>query len=416
MSGTRITYLVILALCTLGSGFFSGSETALIGIGRERVHQLADQAGRRGRRVQQLVTDPDRLLSTLLVANNLVNILGASVATTLFIDLVGAEWGPWVATAAVTTVILIVGEITPKTLAARYPERFSLAVAPTIYQLSKFLGPLARTFTAITRGLFRLLRIPTRGGVTAVTEDDIRALSQLSLAEGEIEAVEHEILDALFTLADRPVREVMTPRVDIVTLTDPVDITTVRATVAETGHSRYPVAAGNLDHLLGVLYVKDLLQLPQDPGPVEIKRLLRTPRFVPESAPIMNVLHDLRAGRSAFAVVLDEHGGVDGLVTVKDLVSELVGELQDEYDPGAPSVVPIAPGEWLTDGRVPIEDLSAAIGTELPQGEYTTAGGLLMDVAGRIPDEGDVVVIDHAVFTVLQMDRNRVDRIRVEKK
>ncbi|MDJ0961290.1 MAG: hemolysin family protein [Acidimicrobiia bacterium] len=416
MSGTRIVYLVILGLCTLGSGFFSGSETALIGIGRERVHQLADQAGRRGRRVQQLVTEPDRLLSTLLVANNLVNILGAAVATTLFIDLVGAEWGPWAATAAVTTVILIFGEITPKTLAARYPERFSLAVAPTIYRLSKFLGPVARTFTAITRGFFRLLRLPTQGGVSAATEDDIRALSQLSLAEGEIEAVEHEILDALFTLADRPVREVMTPRVDIVTLTDPVDIASVRATVAKTGHSRYPVAAGNLDHLLGVLYVKDLLQLPKDPGPEEIQRLLRTPRFVPESAPIMNVLHDLRRGRSAFAVVLDEHGGVDGLVTVKDLVSELVGELQDEYDPGAPSVVLIGPGEWLTDGRVPIEDLAEAIGVDLPQGEYTTAGGLLMDVAGRIPDEGDVVVVDHVVFTVLQMDRNRVDRIRVEQK
>jgi CBS domain containing-hemolysin-like protein len=225
--------------------------------------------------------------------------------------------------------------------------------------------------------------------------------------------VEHEILDALFTLQDRPVREVMTPRVDIVTLTVPIDIAGVRAAVAETGHSRYPVTTGDLDHLLGVLYVKDLLQLPRDPTADEIRSLVRTPRFVPESAPIMRVLHDLRAGRSAFAVVLDEHGGVDGLVTVKDLVSELVGELQDEYDPGAPSVVAIAPREWLTDGRVPIEELSATIGIELPSGAYTTAGGLLMAAAGRIPDEGDIVVIEKAEFKVLQMDRNRVDRIRV---
>ena len=413
MSGTQIVYTVILGLCAIGSGFFSGSETALIGIGRERVHQLADQGGRRGMRVQQLVTDPDRLLSTLLVANNMVNILGTAVATTLFIELLGERWGPWVATAAVTAVILVVGEITPKTLAARYPERFSLAVAPTIFQLSRILGPVARTFTAITRVLFKLFRIPASGGVSAVTEDDIRALSSLSLAEGEIEAVEHAILDALFTLADRPVREVMTPRVDIVTLTEPVEIATVRAAVAETGHSRYPVASGNLDHLIGVLYVKDLLQLPQDPTPEEITAMVRTPRFVPESAPIMKVLHDLRAGRSAFAVVLDEHGGVDGLVTVKDLMSELVGELQDEYDPGAPSVVAIAPHEWLTDGRVPIEELATAIGVALPQGEYTTAGGLLMSIAGRIPEEGDIVEVEGAQFVVLQMDRNRVDRIRI---
>lgn len=414
MSGAQIAYLVILGVCTLGSGFFSGSETALIGIGRERVHQLADQEGRRGVRVQQLVMEPDRLLSTLLVANNLVNILGTAVATTLFIELLGERWGPWVATAAVTVVILVVGEITPKTLAARYPERFSLAVAPTIYQLSRVLGPAARTFTAITRGLFRILRIPTTGGVTAVTEDDIRALSSLSLAEGEIEAVEHEILDALFTLADRPVREVMTPRVDVVTLNEPLDIVAVRSAVAETGHSRYPVTAGDLDHLVGVLYVKDLLQLPRDPTPAEIRSLVRTPRYVPESAPIMKVLHDLRSGRSAFAVVVDEHGGVEGLVTVKDLVAELVGELQDEYDPGAPSVVSIGPQEWLADGRMPIEDLAAEIGMALPPGEYTTAGGLFLAASGRIPDEGDSIDVDRVRFTVLQMDRNRVDRIRIE--
>jgi CBS domain containing-hemolysin-like protein len=413
VSGTQLVYLIIIGLCALGSGFFSGSETALIGIGKERVHQLAD-GSRRGRRVQQLVADPDRLLSTLLVANNLVNILGAAVATTLFIELLGEDWGPWVSTIAVTAVILVVGEITPKSLATRYPERFSLTVAPTIYQLSRVLDPVARLFIAITRGLFRLFRLPARGEVSAVTEADIRALAELGLAGGEIAAVEHEIIEALFALGDRPVREVMTPRVDMVTLTEPVDLDAVRAAVAATGHSRYPVTAGDLDDLRGVLYVKDLLQLVEQPSPTEIVRLLRAPKFVPESAPILNVLHDLRSGRSAFALVLDEHGGVEGLVTVKDLVAELVGELQDEYDPGAPSVVSVGAGDWLTDGRIPIEDLSAAIERPLPSGPYTTAGGLIMDMAGRIPTEGDHYQLNDIQFTVLQMDRNRVDRIRVE--
>ena len=413
MSSTNIVYLVILALCAIGSGFFSGSETALIGIGKERVHQLAN-SGRRGRRVAQLVSDPDRLLSTVLVANNLVNILGASVATVLFVSLLGETWGPWVSTAVVTTVILIVGEITPKSLAARYPERFSLAVAPTIYQLSRVLGPIARLFTGITRGLFRLFRIPATPSVSAVTEDDIRALAELSFVEGEIEEVEREIIDALFTLADRPVRDVMTPRVDIVTLTEPVSLDQVRKAVASTGHSRYLVAAGDLDALSGVLYVKDLLQLPDTAPPEQIARLLRVPTYVPESMSVLRVLHTLRTGRSAYAVVLDEHGGIDGLVTIKDLVSELVGELQDEYDPGVPSVVRVAPGEWLADGRIPIEDLEAELECDLPGGPYATAGGLLMTLAGRIPQEGDVVRANGLTFTVLQMDRNRVDRIRVE--
>ncbi|HEX9854331.1 MAG TPA: hemolysin family protein [Acidimicrobiia bacterium] len=413
MNTADTIYVLILATCALASGFFSGSETALIGIGKERVHQLAETS-RRGRRVQQLVSDPDRLLSTLLVANNLVNILGAAVATTLFIDLLGQRWGPWLATLVVTAVILVVGEITPKTLAARYPEAFSLAVAPLVFQLSRVLAPIARLFTSITRILFRMFRVPARVELSAVTEEDIRALAALGHAGGEIEEVEREIIDALFGLADRPVREVMTPRVDIETLALPVTVEAVRKAVAETGHSRYPVAERELDSLRGVLYVKDVLQLADDATPAAIERLIRTPHAVPESAPILQVLQDLRRRRFAFAVVVDEHGGIEGIVTIKDLVSELVGELQDEYDPGIPSVVKIGADQWLADGRLPIEDLEDALGCRLPEGPYTTAGGLIMSLAGRIPDEGDFVVADGHRFTVLSMERNRIDRIRVE--
>ena len=410
----RIVYFVVLGFSALASGFFSGSETALIGISQERVHQLAG-SGRRGLRVQQLVSDPDRLLSTLLVANNLVNILGAAIATTLFIDLVGDTWGPWVSTVAVTAVILVVGEITPKSLAARHPEQFSLAVAPTIWRLSTVLGPVARFFTAITKGLFRIFGVSTAPPTRQVTEDDIRALSELGLAAGGIESVEHEILDALFTLADRPVKEVMTPRVDITTLQQPVRIEDVRTAVAKTGHSRYPVSAGELDDLRGVLYVKDLLQLDTAPSADEIESLLRVPMFVPESASILRVLQDLRGRRSAFVVVHDEHGGVEGIVTIKDLVAELVGALQDEYDPGAPEIIRTAPEEWLADGRVAIEDVADLVGVVMPAGPYTTVAGMLMAVAGRVPGEGDNIRIDGLRFTVLQMDRNRIDRIQIEK-
>lgn len=409
----RIFYIVLLGVSALASGFFSGSETALIAIRRERVHQLA-RSSKRGRRVEQLVSDPDRLLSTLLVANNLVNILGAALATTLFIELVGETWGPWVSTLVVTAVILVVGEITPKSLAARHPEKFSLAVAPTIWRLSGVLGPVGRFFIAITRGLFRLFGVAPVSPTGDVTEEDIRALSELGLAAGGIESAEHEILDALFTLADRPVREVMTPRVDMTTLQEPLQLAAVRAAVAATGHSRYPVSAGDLDDLRGVLYVKDLLQLPEDPTPERIESLLRTPMFVPESAPILRVLQDMRDRRSAFAVVLDEHGGVEGIVTIKDLVAELVGELQDEYDPSAPDIMPIGPRQWLADGRVPIEDLAAMVGAVMPEGPYTTVGGMIMAVAGRIPHEGEEIRLDDLKFTVLQMDRNRIDRIQIE--
>ena len=350
MTALQITYLVILGVCILASGFFSGSETALIGIGRERVRQLSEKDPR-GVHVEQLFVDQDVLLSTLLVANNVVNILAASVATVLFIDLLGEQWGPWAATGAVTAVILVVGELTPKTLASRFPERFSLIVAPTIWRLSKVLAPVAGVFSAITRVLLRVFGLHDGGDDGAVTEADILTLAQLSEEGGEIEAAEREILHALFGLADHTVRDVMTPRVDIHTLAQPVTVEDVRAAVNATGHSRFPVIAGDLDQLVGVLYVKDLFRASTD---ADITRMTRTPFFFPETTTVLAAMNELRRRRLGFGFVLDEHGGVEGIVTMKDLMSELVGELQDEYDPTAPTVVRIGRTQWLADGRLPV--------------------------------------------------------------
>lgn len=412
MSTEQVIYLAILAACTVGSGFFSGSETALIGISKERVHQLASES-KAGHRVEQLISDPERMLSTLLVANNVVNVLAAAVATTLFIGLVGEQWGPWLATAAVTTVILIFGEITPKTLATRYPERFALAVAPAIWQLSRVLAPLASFFGAITRGILRLLRVPIRGDSDAVTDADIRALAELGHRDGQIEEVEREIIDALFDLADRPIREVMTPRVDIVSLTNPVSMDEVRSAVAATGHSRFPVTRGDLDDLVGMLFVKDLLQRTADASSDDIVALLRYPQFMPETATILDALTEMRQRRFAIACVVDEHGGVEGIITAKDLLAELVGELQDEYDPGVASVVRIGPHQWVADGRLPIEDLASEIDHPLPGGPYSTVAGFFMAIAGHVPDEGDSIDVNGIRLTVLDMERNRVDRIDV---
>ncbi len=411
MSTPQVAYLAILSACILASGFFSGSETALIGIARERVHQLA--GSRRGRRLAELVSDPEAMLSTLLLANNFVNILGASAATALFIDLLGEQWGPWVATGAVTAVILVVGEITPKSLATRYTEQFALRVAPTIWQLSKVLRPIARVFQIAARGLFRLFRLDPDRAQPGITEEDIRTMAVLGEAEGEIESAEREIIHALFSLADRPVREVMTPRVDIVSVSWPTTMEDLRAAVAATGHSRFPVVEFELDHMLGILHVKDLLRLPH-PEAHDIKRLLREPHYVPENKPILELLQEMRRRRFAFAVVLDEHGGVEGLVTVKDLVSELVGEMQDEFDPGAPSIVRIGPSQWVADGRLPLEELSETLAVELPEGTFTTAGGLFLHLAGRIPAEGDSVQTNGLLLTVMNMERRRIDRLKIE--
>jgi len=414
MTGAQITYLVILGFCILGSGFFSGSETALVSIPRERVVQLLE-TDKRAVHLASLTADPDRMLSTLLVGNNLVNILGASVATVLFIDLLGAKWGPWVATAAVTSVILLVGEITPKNLATRFPERFSLFVAPTIWRLSTILQPVTRFFLALSRGLFRLFGVDPSTGPAPINENDIRAMAALGEREGDIEAAERDIIHAVFLVADRQVREVMTPRSNIAALDWPVSISDVRSAVSASGHSRFPVIEKDLDEVVGVLHVKDLLRMPTEPSDADIRRVLREPSFVPETKPLLELLHEMRTRRRAFALVLDEHGGVEGLITIKDIVSELVGELQDEFDPSVPTLVATGPNQWLADGRVPVDDLSTETGAVFPDGPYTTVAGLGLDLTGKIPGEGDGVNTGNYRLVVTRMDRNRVDRVHIER-
>ena len=420
MTAGQIVLAGILVACIGLSGFFSGSETAFVAIPRERVRRMSTE-GKRGRRLQALVDDIETTLGTLLVANNFVNILGASVATILAIDAItalsdeqrGQALGPWVATLVVTAIILVAGEITPKTLAARHPDRFALAVAPAIWGLTRVLDPVARVFLAISRRILRVAGVRQLSR-TGATEADILALAVLGEEEGAIEQAELEIIESLFELADRPIREVMTPRVEVVALEAGTTVTEAEQAMTRHRHSRFPVIArgGSLDDIVGILYVKDLIGRSDPDRP--IGDFVREPHYLPESMSVLAALQQMRRHRLGFALVLDEHGGVDGIVTIKDLIAELVGEIQDEYDPREPSMTKLGPATWIVDGRVDVEDLAAEVGVRLPEGPYATAGGLFLAAAGRVPQVGDHVDIDGVRLTVLRMDRRRIDRLRVE--
>ncbi len=423
MTSFHIAAMAGIVLCIAASGFFSGSETALLALPRERGPQLARE-GRSGERVMHLVQDLERTLAMLLVANNFVNILAASLATILAVDFItalsdpgmGEAWGPWLATGVLTAVILVAGEITPKTIAARHPESYARVVAPILWAVSRGLNPIARVFSAVSRFLLRLVGIRS-GPLSPATEDDIMALAELSAQAGEIDAAEQEIIERLFELADRPVRELMTPRLEVISLQAPVDFEQVRGAVARTSHSRYPVvkAGGTLDDLVGVLYVKDWLR-HEDPASQETidpGKLIRDPLVVPESYPILSTLMMMRRNRISLAVVIDEHGGVEGVVTAKDLVSELVGGIQDEHDPAAPLAFPTGSGRWVVEGRLPMEDLAEMIPRPLPSGPYDTVAGLYLYLAGRIPRPDDTTSVDGINFRVLAMDRLRISRLAV---
>lgn len=409
-------YLWLLAVfggCLLASGFLSGSETALTAVPRERVHQMA-ATGRRGRVLEALILDLEGSISTILVANNFVNILATSVAAALAISLVGEGWGTIVATVVVTILVLVIGEVTPKTLAARYPERYGLVAAIPVWVLAVALRPISRLFITLGRGIIRMFRLPAPVD-QRITMADVRSLAILGERRGEIDSSEREIIERLFSTADQPVRDVMTPRLDIVTLPAPVTSSAVRAAVAATAHSRYPVLSeeGNPDSILGILYAKDVLSQGRDLTTGEIAGLFREPHYTPESSQVMRVLRDLRSRRIGMAVVMDEHGGVDGIVTIKDLVGELVGELQDEYDPRVPMTLPVGVNTWLADGRTPVDEFENAVGATVEAGPYSTVAGLFLYLSGKIPVVGDEERYDGLVLTVLAMDRRRISKIRV---
>ncbi len=420
MTGVQTALLVILVVCICLSGFFSGSETAMVALPRERSAQLASR-GTRGMRLANLIDDLESTLGTLLVANNFVNILGASVAAALTIDLLGlvmdgptAETlGPWVSTLVVTAIVLVVGEITPKTLAARRPERFGLFVAPTIWWLGKAIRPVPRFFVALSGVILRRLGVAT-DGTSAVTEADIKALALLGEKGGHIDPAEREILEALFELADRPVRDVMTPRLDVAALSVGDTEDDARRAINASAHSRFPVVAagGTLDDIVGILYAKDLFRTTSAGGSID--RYLRDPVYLPESMPILSALQQLRRQRISFGVVLDEHGGVDGVVTVKDLIAELVGEIQDEFDPREPTIFRLGEGMWMVEGRVAVDEFATHTGRELPSGPFSSVAGLYLWASGTIPAEGDSVAVEGLRLTVMRMDRKRIDRVRVE--
>ncbi|MCE2527859.1 MAG: HlyC/CorC family transporter [Actinomycetia bacterium] len=423
MTSFQIAAVAGICMCIVASGFFSGSETALLALPRERGPQLARE-GKRGEKFLLLVQRMEKTLAMLLVANNFVNILAASLATILAVDVItamsdaasGERWGPWLATGVLTSVILVVGEITPKTIAARHPERYAWSVAPILWVISRGLDPIARVFSGVSRILLALAGVRSEP-LNPATEEDIVALAELSVEAGEIDVAEQEIIERLFELADRPVRELMTPRLEVISLEAPVDFEQIRQAVAQTSHSRYPVvrSRGDLDDLVGVLYVKDWFRHedPAAPETVAPGKLIRDPLAVPESYPILSTLMMMRRSRISLAVVIDEHGGVEGVVTAKDLVSELVGGIQDEHDPAGPMAFPTGSGRWVVEGRLPMEELAELVPRPIPTGPYDTVAGLYLYLAGKIPRPDEKVTINGVNLRVMAMDRLRISRLAV---
>ena len=410
---TNYIIYTLIAICLFFSALLSGSETAITLVPREKVHQLDDT--KRNNKIRKAKDDLELTIGGILVANNFVNILMASLATVLFVRITNEEnLGSALATVFITILVLVFGEITPKTLASRNPVGFLNRTAFLIDLLARVFAPFTNLITnSIDKGT------RTNGdmdGDNEITEADIQALTALGEMEGQILPAEREIIDSLLDFSDRPIKEIMTPRVDVLFLSLPVDISGVRHIVNEKRISRMPVSKSeSLDDTFGVIYVKDLFNLKPDASTLEIENLVKDVIYLPEYTTVLSALNILRENKASFACVIDENGGIEGVITIKDVLSEFVGDLPDEHDQRFLGIKRLGPGQWRVEGKTDIDDFEEFFGLDPTDKDIATVGGLFLSHSEQLPNEGEKIIIEGLEVTVSELDNRRIESIIVKK-
>lgn len=417
MSDADVLGILTMVLCLAGSVFFSGSETALTSLGPHQARKIHEEGGRRGRTVATWVEDPVRVLSTILVGNNVTNTLMGSVATALAIrHLAGGEWGDWAVPVAVfftTTVLLIFGEILPKAAGRIYAHRVALPVLTVLNVLNRVLGPITWFLSRITELMLR--RAQGEDAAQKVTADELDYLVKVGQREGSIPADQAALLRGIFRFEDKIVRDIMVPenRVTAIDLDWSADRVIDRAHAS--GHSRMPVYRGDLDHIVGVLHIKQIVGLRGEQ--VDLERVMRPPMFVSESLLIQDLLQRFREQRVHLAIVVDDGGHTVGVVTLEDVLEQIVGQIFDETDRAPTGAIELA-GLLYVDGQAPLTRVEERLGVDLEVEELEgvdSVGDLLTQLAGQMPTTGSVFVYEGVRFKVLAANDRRVIRVSVEQ-
>ena len=427
MSQTVVELLVI-ALLILLNGIFVAAEIALISIRRSRVEQLVDEGSRGARRVRRLIDEPGRFLAVIQLGITFVGFLAAAFAAVSLVKGLAAllknagfpaDYADATALIAVTILLslftIVFGELVPKTLALAHPDRFALTLARPVDVLARLLGPIVALLTGVTGAITRLFGAEVARDAQ-ISAEELKLIVERGGEQGVLEAEEEQMIQAVIELGDRRLHEVMVPRVGMVGLSADATLDEALDAIVAEGHSRIPVYEDSVDEIVGILYAKDLLPFLKH-GAAErpvVRSLLRPPVFVPESMSIDDLLHELQRRKVHIAIVLDEYGGTAGLVTIEDLLEEIVGEIQDEYDTEEPATVRLSDTEARIDGLVSIEELAEFFDIELDledQDEYDTVGGLIFHRLGDVPKPGDRVNIDGLSLTVESTDGRRVSKV-----
>ena len=414
MTPYLITNLIVFIILVLLCAFFSSAETAFTAISRIKLRHLVEKNVRGSKKLNFILHYPKRLLTAILIGNNLAHTSASALAAVVMtnslhylgIENMAVILG--VITGVLAFILLTFGAIFPKTMAMKNPTRWALTITPVMFYVMFFLYPVISLFVFISNSIARLFRVPPHEENKILTEDEIRTVIKLAEEDGILEKEEKKMLEGVFNVAEKIVREIMTPRTDAICVEANATGADIIQVIKETGHSRIPVYEGEIDNIIGIIYAKDLLRL-ESPS-THCKKYLRTAVFIPESKHIEDLLQHMKFAKFHMAIVVDEHGGMSGLVTFEDIIEEIVGEIQDEFEHEEQAVTQLDDSTFLIDASTNIDDLPAVIRDPLPKDDtdYDTIGGFVLSTLGNIPKRGKRFIYKNLEITIQDVKKRRI--------
>ncbi|SFN90562.1 HlyC/CorC family transporter [Proteiniclasticum ruminis] len=406
--------IILLVILVISSGFFSSAETAFTAANRLKLRHMAEEGSKSAKRALRLIENPSKLISALLIGNNIVNIFASSLATLVAIDLYGIS-ATGIATSILTIVIIIFGEITPKSFATQHAEKVSMMFSKPVGILMTLLTPFVIIFYSISSWIIRLFGGDISQSHPLVTEEELKTMVDVGSEEGVFEQEEKEMLHNIFDFGDLQVRDIMVQRVDITALDVDATYEEVLEIVKDEQFSRFPVYREDIDDIIGILNVKDLLFLTEaEKRGFKLEDYIREPYFAYEFKRITDLFKELKKTRTHISIILDEYGGTVGVVTIEDLLEEIVGEIDDEYDDDKETdIETIRKNEYMVSGSYRLDELNDLIGTDIESEEFDSIGGYLIGILGTFPASGEVIETDGIRFVVDEVDKNRIKKIRM---
>ncbi|MDO5410620.1 MAG: hemolysin family protein [Lachnospiraceae bacterium] len=404
--------LLILILLLILSAFFSSAETALMTVNRIRIRSLAEDGNRRAGTVLKILDEQDKMLSAILIGNNIVNLTSSSLATLLATKLLGSA-GAGIATGILTLCILVFGEISPKNLASVHAEKLSMLYAGIIYTLMKILTPAIFIVNLLVRGFMWILHIDMNRKEDAYTEEELRVIMDVSHEEGVIESEERRMINNVFDFDDSCAKDIMVPRIDMQFIDVDAGYEDVLSAIRTQMYTRMPVFEDTTDNVIGILNIKDLILIGKTED-FKVRDYMREAYYTYEFKKTSELFMDMKNNSIAMAIVLDEYGATAGLVTLEDLIEEIVGEIRDEYDADELNdIKQISDREYSIDASIHLDDLNDALGLDLQSEDYDSLGGLIIGLLDRLPEANETVQDGAYTFTVESLDKNRIERIRL---